>query len=161
MGNFFFDLKFMSDLPPGWIKKESTSHPGKFYYFNTHTQESSWEKPSNMSMRCSHLLVKHADSRRPASWKSPSITRTKEEAIAILKEHREKIMGDADPQAAFAKLAKVESDCSSAKSGGDLGFFGPGEMQKPFEDATKALNVGEISGVVDTASGVHIILRTG
>lgn len=33
-------------------------------------------------------------------------------------------------------------------------------MQKPFEDATYALNVGEMSGVVDTDSGVHIILRT-
>lgn len=33
-------------------------------------------------------------------------------------------------------------------------------MQKPFEDATYALKVGELSGVVDTDSGVHIILRT-
>jgi NIMA-interacting peptidyl-prolyl cis-trans isomerase 1 len=33
-------------------------------------------------------------------------------------------------------------------------------MQKPFEDATYALQVGEMSGVVDTDSGVHIILRT-
>jgi peptidyl-prolyl cis-trans isomerase NIMA-interacting 1 len=34
-------------------------------------------------------------------------------------------------------------------------------MQKPFEDATFALRVGEISGVVDTDSGVHLIMRTG
>jgi NIMA-interacting peptidyl-prolyl cis-trans isomerase 1 len=34
------------------------------------------------------------------------------------------------------------------------------QIQKPFEDATFALKVGEISGVVDTDSGVHIILRT-
>jgi hypothetical protein len=61
----------------------------------------------------------------------------------------------------FDVLAQSESDCSSNAAGGDLGYFGPGEMQKAFEDATFALGVGELSGVVDTDSGVHIILRTG
>ena len=41
------------------------------------------------------------------------------------------------------------------------GRFGRGQMQKPFEEATYALKVGELSDVVDTDSGVHIILRTG
>ena len=49
---------------------------------------------------------------------------------------------------------------SSASKGGDLGFFGRGDMQKPFEDNTYALAVGEISGIVQTGSGTHIILRT-
>lgn len=52
------------------------------------------------------------------------------------------------------------SDCSSARQGGDLGFFGRGQMQKPFEEATYALPVGGMSGVVQTDSGTHIILRT-
>ena len=56
--------------------------------------------------------------------------------------------------------AAKESDCGSAQSGGDLDFFGRGAMQKPFEDATFALAVGQMSGIVDTDSGVHIILRT-
>ena len=47
----------------------------------------------------------------------------------------------------------------SAKRGGDLGHFGRGQMQAPFEEASFALNVGELSDIVDTDSGVHIILR--
>lgn len=46
-----------------------------------------------------------------------------------------------------------------AASGGDLGEFERGKMQKPFEEAAFALQPGEMSGVVDTDSGVHLILR--
>ena len=55
--------------------------------------------------------------------------------------------------------AKKRSDCGSYAQNGDLGMFGKGEMQKPFEEASFALKVGEISGIVDTDSGVHIIKR--
>eukprot|EP00033_Pygsuia_biforma_P003252 GCRY01003564.1.p1 GENE.GCRY01003564.1~~GCRY01003564.1.p1 ORF type:complete len:159 (+),score=26.83 GCRY01003564.1:120-596(+) len=153
-------------LPEGWITKESRSHPGTFYYYNSATGESQWEEPTAasgggrgapMQVRCSHLLVKHAGSRRPSSWKTATITRTKDEALQILQGFRERIVSG---QVTFAELASQESDCSSAKNGGDLGFFGPGQMQKPFEDASFALNINEISGIVDTASGLHIILRT-
>lgn len=63
-------------------------------------------------------------------------------------------------QATFGELAQKYSDCSSAKRDGDLGPFAKGAMQKPFENASFALNVGEMSDIVDTDSGVHIILRT-
>lgn len=63
-------------------------------------------------------------------------------------------------EATFEELACKYSDCSSAKKGGDLGMFGPGQMQKPFEDAAFGLEVGEMSEAVDTDSGVHIVLRT-
>lgn len=39
------------------------------------------------------------------------------------------------------------------------GFFGPGEMQKEFEEAAFALDPGEVSGIIETASGVHLIQR--
>lgn len=42
----------------------------------------------------------------------------------------------------------------------DAGPFGRGQMQKPFEEATFALKVGEMSDIVDTDSGVHLIIRT-
>lgn len=58
------------------------------------------------------------------------------------------------------ELAAQFSDCSSAKRGGDLGPFAPGCMQAAFEEASFALNVGEMSDVVDTDSGLHLILRT-
>ncbi len=60
----------------------------------------------------------------------------------------------------FSETAIKRSDCSSAKRGGDLGPFGRGKMQKAFEKASFALKVGELSSVVDTKSGVHIIYRT-
>ncbi|KAI0673975.1 rotamase-domain-containing protein [Trametes maxima] len=168
----------------GWEVRLSSSR-GVPYFFNLETRESMWEAPPDLTqeqiaslpgakeylpgghggangerpaqVRASHLLVKHRGSRRPSSWKEPNITRTKEEAVSILLEYAEQINGSPDK---FAELASKNSDCSSHSHGGDLGFFKPGQMQKPFEDATYALKVGEISDVISTDSGVHLILRT-
>ena len=110
-------------------------------------------------VQASHLLIKHQGSRNPVSRRTGQSTAgtTKEAAIAELQEYEKKIKsGELD----FAKAATARSDCGSFKAGGDLGPFGRGEMQKPFEDATFALQVGEMSGIVDTDSGVHLILRT-
>jgi peptidyl-prolyl cis-trans isomerase D len=61
----------------------------------------------------------------------------------------------------FADVAKKNSqDPGSAVNGGDLDFFGKGAMTKPFEDATYALKKGEISPVVETEFGYHIIRLT-
>ncbi|CBK21281.2 uncharacterized protein [Blastocystis hominis] len=68
-------------------------------------------------------------------------------------------MNSSNPQETFKRIAEKESDCSSAKRGGDLGFFKRGQMQKPFEDCAFRLKVGEISNIIETDSGVHIILR--
>lgn len=107
-------------------------------------------------IRAAHLLVKHNGSRRPSSWKEQKITRSKEEAIQILKGYEEQIKSG---HKSLGELAVSESDCSSARKRGDLGFFGKGMMQKEFEDAAFALKPGEISGIVETASGVHLIER--
>lgn len=127
---------------------------------------SSGASPS--SVRARHLLVKHSGSRRPSSWKEPVVTRSLDEARAMVAAFRERIIGasasaadaSAALAAAFASLASTESHCSSARSGGDLGAFSRGQMQRAFEDAAFALGVGEMSGLVETDSGVHIILRT-
>lgn len=62
-------------------------------------------------------------------------------------------------QVALGDLAISESDCSSARKRGDLGFFGKGDMQKEFEEAAFQLKPGEVSHVVETASGLHLIER--
>jgi NIMA-interacting peptidyl-prolyl cis-trans isomerase 1 len=109
-------------------------------------------------IRASHLLVKHRDVRNPRSWKEPEVTRSKEEALAMIEAFQDQLRSG---QADFAALASVESHCSSAKRGGDLGMFGKGQMMKAFEEPAFALKIGEMSGPVFSDSGVHLILRTG
>ena len=60
----------------------------------------------------------------------------------------------------FATLARERSVCPSASSGGDLGWFGRGQMVEEFEDAAFSTPVGEISGIVETQYGFHIIKVT-
>lgn len=79
----------MSDnLPDGWVMRTSKS-TGKAYYYNVETNESQWDKPGcgaqEGKVRASHLLVKHNESRRPSSWRQDKITRSKDEALGILK----------------------------------------------------------------------------
>ncbi|KAK4971866.1 peptidyl-prolyl cis-trans isomerase Pin1 [Elasticomyces elasticus] len=170
-------------LPVGWEIRHSQSK-GLPYYFHPQTKESRWEPPSGTDseklklymgmhhstqairpdgngqqegkIRAAHLLVKHRDSRRPSSWREAQITRSKEEAMSIIRGHESRIRSGAT---SLGDLATSESDCSSARKKGDLGFFGRGDMQKEFEDASFALKPGEVSHVVETASGLHLIER--
>jgi len=57
----------------------------------------------------------------------------------------------------FAELAREYSDCPSSSIGGDLGFFGRGTMLREFEDVAFSLKPGEISGIIESSFGYHII----
>lgn len=57
----------------------------------------------------------------------------------------------------FADLAKQYSEDTTASAGGDLGFFGTGDMVKEFEDAVLVLQPGQTSGIVQSPYGYHII----
>ena len=99
-----------------------------------------WERP--FSMRASHILIQdpeHTDEKRA-------------EIEAILEQ--------LDEGADFAELAMEYSEDGSAENGGDLGQFGLGEMVAPFEEACLALDIDEISGIVETDFGFHIIQLT-
>lgn len=119
--------------------------------------------PKTDRIRCRHLLVKHAGSRRPSSWRQEVITLTKEEARTRINAFLAQLIAGA-PSAAvlesrLRELAKTESDCSSAKHEGDLGFFEFKKMQPPFSEAAFKLKVGDVSNIVETESGLHIIWR--
>lgn len=60
----------------------------------------------------------------------------------------------------FAKVAMEKSLDGSRRRGGDLGYFGRGVMVKPFEQAAFALEKGQLSDIVKTEFGYHIIKRT-
>jgi parvulin-like peptidyl-prolyl isomerase len=110
-------------------------------------------------VRCAHLLIKHSGSRNPVSRRTnQSVTLAPAEAMAELMEYEIKIKHEGIHEA-FPKYAHERSDCSSFSRNGDLGSFGRGAMQQPFEDASFALAVGEMSGIVSTDSGYHLIYR--
>jgi peptidyl-prolyl cis-trans isomerase C len=99
------------------------------------------------SVKASHILCGVDASATPEEKK-----KAREKAEALLK----KIKAGED----FATLAKSDSTCPSSKQGGDLGTFSKGQMVAPFEKAAFALKPGEVSDVVETQFGYHIIKLT-
>jgi len=103
------------------------------------------------SITASHILV---------SWKGsalPGGTRTKDEARKRIQE----VVGKLQKGGDLAKLAaEYSEDRSNKDRGGDLGAFTRGRMVPPFENAAFALKVGEVSGIVETQFGFHVIKRT-
>ena len=100
--------------------------------------------------RASHVLIK-ATADASAADKAKAKARAEE----LLAQARKNPVG-------FAELARKNSeDEGSAPQGGDLDFFGPGAMVKPFETAAFALKQGDISDVFETDFGYHFLTVTG
>ena len=88
---------------------------------------------------CQHILVKGSD----------------DAALDKIKAIRERIVAGAD----FAEEAKKNSDCPSGQQGGSLGWFGRGMMVPEFDKAAFEMKKGEVSGVISTQFGYHIIYK--
>jgi len=97
----------------------------------------------------SHIVVSWK-----GAWRSKA-ERSREEARARVEEAREKLLAGAD----FSEVARAYSDGPTAESGGNLGTIAPGQMIPAFEDAAFALEPGQLSQVVETPYGFHLILR--
>ncbi len=101
------------------------------------------------TIRASHILLMYKGVPRS------SATRSQAEAKSGIDEIKTKLDAGHD----FEGLAREHSDCPSSADGGSLGAFGRGQMVGPFEESAFALGVGEVSGVVETIFGYHIIRR--
>jgi peptidyl-prolyl cis-trans isomerase D len=134
----FFKAKDATDAEvKTWVDAHK-SDVEKFY--NEHMNR--YRQPKKVKAR--HILAKVAE------------TATDEDK----KKAREKVEGAKKRIEAgedFAKVAEELSEDGSAKSGGDLGFFGPGAMVKPFEDAAFNLEKGKLSDIVESRFGYHVI----
>ncbi len=102
-------------------------------------------------VRASHILLMYEGSQKS------SAARSKDDAQTQIQQLKQQIDAGAD----FAELAKQHSDCPSKAKGGDLGTFGRGQMVEAFEESAFGMDVGNVSDVVETPFGYHIIKRTG
>jgi len=119
-----------------------TKEEGKKFYNNN---PNLFKQPEQV--KASHILIKVA----PDAEESKKIqARKKIETV------QKKVRQGED----FGLLAKANSEGPTAQREGDLGYFNRGRMAKPFEDAAFALNVGEVSGIVETQFGYHLIKVT-
>lgn len=103
------------------------------------------ERQRNAERRISHIMVTFGDER------------SREEAEARLNEVRERLQAGED----FAKLAaEYSDDQSTADSEGDLGYINRGFFGEAFEEAAFSLDQGEVSDIVETDNGLHLIKAT-
>jgi hypothetical protein len=111
------------------------------------------QPPPEERIGASHILVAYKTAPNP----TPNITRSKDQARKRAEDALKKAKAGKD----FAALAKEYSDDpGSGPKGGDLGMFPKSMMVKPFADAAFALKPGELSGIVETDFGFHVIKRT-
>ena len=101
-------------------------------------------------IKASHILISHNEAHGASSQL------TKEDALAQIENLKAQLADGGE----FAAIAGEHSDCPSASDGGSLGSFGRGMMVPEFDEASFNLAVDEVSDVVETDFGYHLIHRT-
>jgi len=140
-------LKYQKIFEASWDGKINITETDAKKYYNEHMSEFQ----NDLQVRASHILIK-PDTSDPDVPEQLAKTQARQNAEQILQQ----INQGAD----LAELAKAHSDCPSSERGGDLGYFGKGKMVQPFEQAAFGLNVGQVSDIVETNFGYHIIKVT-
>ena len=139
-------MKYKKLIEAQFVGKLSFTDEDAQKYYNDN--KSQFETPEQV--RASHILI--APDKDPNVDPNVAKAKAKAKAQGLLK----KIKDGND----FATLAKENSTCSSSPKGGDLGYFSREKMVKPFSDAAFSLKVGQVSDVVETEYGYHIITVT-
>ena len=137
--------KYLDKELKSQLKDANDEQVKEFYNQNI----SRFSKPEQV--RASHVLygiMQTPEGTDPNAYKKEQLEKA-QKALA-------KIKGGAD----FNEIAKLESSCPSGKNGGDLNYFSKGQMVPEFENVAFALPVGQVSDVVETQFGYHIIKTT-
>jgi peptidyl-prolyl cis-trans isomerase D len=139
------DADQLFNLAPGAVY-------GPYKYGNYYCISKSFGKRANVNVKASHILISYEGTQ--VSNKKEK--RTKEQALAKAQAILAQVNANPD---SFMMLAYSNSDDSSSQQGGDLGYFGPNEMVKPFNDFVFGNPIGKV-GLVETPFGFHIIKVT-
>lgn len=140
-------LGYQKFMKTQWEGKISVTEDDVQKYYSENTKQ--FETPEQV--RASHILIK------PDTTDSNiDPNEAKAQAKVRAKDLLEQVRDGAD----FATLARANSGCPSAAKGGDLNFFGRGRMTPAFEKVAFKLKVGQVSDVVETQFGYHIIKVT-
>ncbi|SHF95811.1 peptidyl-prolyl cis-trans isomerase D [Flavobacterium fluvii] len=144
------------DLPAVDADKLYNLAPGEIYgpymFGKYYCISKSLGRKVGVNAKASHILIGYEGSQTPNTKEK----RTKEEAKAKAEAILAQVNANPD---SFLMLAFTASDDSSSQQGGDLGFFGPNQMVKPFNDFVFANPIGKV-GLVETPFGFHIIKVT-
>ena len=139
------DADQLFNLAPGAVY-------GPYVFGDYYCISRSLGKKLGVNAKASHILISYEGAQVPNQKEK----RTKEEAKAKAEEVLAQVTASPD---SFMMLAFQYSDDSSAQQGGDLGYFGPNQMVKPFNDFVFNNGIGKI-GLVETPFGFHIIKIT-
>ncbi len=144
------------DLPAIDADKLYNLAPGEIYgpyvFGNYYCISKSLGRKVGVNAKASHILISYEGTQVPNQKEK----RTKEEAKAKAEAILDQVNTNPD---SFLMLAFTASDDQSAQQGGDLGFFGPNQMVKPFNDFVFGSPIGKV-GLVETPFGFHIIKVT-